>query len=201
MPRPPRLFLVFLFSWSLSWAISPPSWAEDEKVETPLLAGHSAHGEVFNEGPRQRAYLLEGMGNVEFPATTSSQEAQAFINQGVAQLHGFWYFESERSFRQAAALDPSCATAYWGMAMSNLGNEKRAKGFIAEAMSRKEAASEREQKYIDALHAYLEAGKDKKQERAEAYTSALEKSCTTIRRIWKRRRFWPFSYGTTDPPG
>ncbi len=144
-------------------------------AEAEILAGHSGHGEVFNEGPRQRAYLLEGMGDVDFPATTSSEEAQAFINQGVAQLHGFWYFESERSFRQAAAFDPECAIAYWGMAMSNMGNEKRAKGFIAEAMSRKEGASDRERKYIEALNAYLEAGRDKRRERAETYTSALEK--------------------------
>jgi peroxiredoxin len=148
---------------------------QEASEEVKLPEGHSVHGEVFNEGPRQRALLLEGMGNVEFPVTTAHAEAQAYINQGVAQLHGFWYFESERSFRQAAALDPDCAMAYWGMAMSNMGNEKRAKGFIAEAMSRKEKASDRERKYIEALHAYLEADKSKKQERAEAYTSALEK--------------------------
>jgi peroxiredoxin len=152
-------------------ATEPSESSQQEK----LPEGHSAHGEVFNEGPRQRALLLEGMGNVKFPATTKCEEAQAFINQGVAQLHGFWYFESERSFRQAAAHDPDCAIAYWGMAMSNMGNEKRAQGFIAEAMSRKEGATDRERKYIEALHAYLEAGRSKKQERAEAYTSALEK--------------------------
>jgi tetratricopeptide (TPR) repeat protein len=153
---------------------TPPA-EKAEEADADVLAGHSGHGEVFNEGPRQRAYLLEGMGDIDFPATTASEEAQAFINQGVAQLHGFWYFESERSFRQAAALDPDCAIAYWGMAMSNMGNEKRAKGFIAEAMSRKESATDRERKYIEALNAYLEAGRDKRRERAETYTSALEK--------------------------
>lgn len=38
-------------------------------------AGHSYHGEVFNEGPRQKAYLMEGTGNVTFPATTKSELA------------------------------------------------------------------------------------------------------------------------------
>src|SRR5437870_5338275 len=86
------------------------------------VAGHSYHGESFNEGPRQRAYLMGNTGNVHFPVTTASPEAQKFIDQGIGQLHGFWYFEAERSFRQAAALDPDCAMAYWGMAMANTNN-------------------------------------------------------------------------------
>ena len=70
-----------------------------------ILQGHSFHGEAFNEGPRQKAYLMGGTGNVRFDVTTESELAQKFINQGVGQLHGFWDLEAERSFRQAAALD------------------------------------------------------------------------------------------------
>jgi len=140
-------------------------------------AGHSFHGEAFNEGPRQKAYLMEGTGNVVFPATTKSEDAQKFINQGVGQLHGFWYFEAERSFRQAAAIDPDCAIAYWGMAMANYNNSKRGKGFIKEAMDRRSNASDREKKYIEALSKYLNApssptSKDKS--RKENYLSDLE---------------------------
>ena len=103
--------------------------------------------------------------------------AQKFINQGVGQLHGFWYFEAERSFRQAAAMDPDCATAYWGMAMANYNNAKRGKGFIKEAMDRRDKASDREKMYIEALSKYLNAetipsAKDKK--RKEDYLAALE---------------------------
>jgi len=139
-------------------------------------AGHSYHGETFNEGPRQRAYLMGNTGLVSFPATTANAEAQQFINQGVGQLHGFWYYEAERSFRQAAKLDPQCAIAYWGMAMANTNNAKRAKGFLAEAVKHKAASSEREKMYIDALDAFYKAdskGKDK--ERHDAYAAALEK--------------------------
>ena len=32
-----------------------------------ILAGHSMHGEVFNEGARQQAYLMEGCGDIDFP--------------------------------------------------------------------------------------------------------------------------------------
>lgn len=113
--------------------------------------GHSMNGDVFNEGPRQHAYLMRGMSNVVFPVSTHNRMAQRFFNQGVAQLHGFWYFEAERSFRQVAALDPTCAMAYWGMAMANVNNEKRARDFIAKSTALSAQASPGERAWIEAL--------------------------------------------------
>ncbi|HVX59034.1 MAG TPA: alkyl hydroperoxide reductase, partial [Pirellulales bacterium] len=148
-------------------------------VEKEQQAGHSHHGEVFNEGPRQKAYLMGTTGNVSLKVTTKSPEAQEFFNQGVGQLHGFWYLEAERSFRQVAALDPDCAMAYWGMAMANVENEKRGRGFIEEAVKRKASASPREQLWIDGLAAFYKAGEDKKnrdeERRRREYLRALEK--------------------------
>jgi peroxiredoxin len=126
------------------------------KADAPA-PGHSLHGEAFDEGPRQKAYLMKGMPKVDFPVSTKSSEAQAFFNQGVGQLHGFWYFEAERSFRQVAAIDPECAMAYWGMAMANVNNEKRAKEFIAKAAAKKAAVTPRERAWIEALAAYYAA--------------------------------------------
>ena len=124
-------------------------------------AGHSTHGDAFDEGPRQAAVLLKGMGAVSFPITTQSGDAQKFFDQGVAQLHGFWYYEAERSFRQAAKLDAAAAMPYWGMAMANVNNEKRAGEFMkqAKAQGRREKASARERLYMDALSAWFSAGK------------------------------------------
>lgn len=148
--------------------------AEPPAAATPA-AGHSWHGESFNDGPRQRAYLMGNTGPVVFPATTKSPDAQAFINQGIGQLHGFWYFEAERSFRQAAALDPECAVAYWGMALANTNNESRARGFITEAVKRKGPATRRESMYIEALDAFYKSDAKKDRERYEAYAKALER--------------------------
>ena len=92
-------------------SLQPITAKQAESEEKKLPEGHSFHGEAFNEGPRQKAYLMKGMGRVRFPITTNKQEAQLFFTQGVSQLHGFWYFEAERSFRQAAMLDPDCAMA------------------------------------------------------------------------------------------
>lgn len=120
--------------------------------------GHSHIGEAFNEGPRQAAYLMEGMNaGVHFPVTTQAELAQRFFDQGVVQLHGFWYLEAERSFRQVAKIDPDCAMAYWGMTLANIENEARAHGFAREAWKRKEAASERERMWIEAYARYYSA--------------------------------------------
>jgi len=146
-----------------------------------VLEGHSYHGEAFNEGPRQKAYLMAGTGpmtgtgRVQFPVTTKDPMVQKLIEQGVGQLHGFWYFEAERSFRQAAALEPSCAMAYWGMAQANVENEKRAKGFIEESIERKDGITEREVLYIDSFKRFLDAGRKKRKERASRYVKDLEK--------------------------
>jgi peroxiredoxin/tetratricopeptide (TPR) repeat protein len=127
--------------------------------------GHSVHGEAFNDGPRHAAYLMPGMGKVHFPVTIK-REAQPFIDQGVAQLHSFYYFEAERSFRQAAVMDPKCPMAYWGMAMANVNNKKRAKGFVVEARKRAAGISRREALYLEALEAfYKDGGSDRDRRR------------------------------------
>ena len=157
-------------------ALAKPAIAEDQTVdgEKKVLEGHSFHGEAFNEGPRQSAYLMKGMGRVRFPVTTSVQEAQLFFTQGIAQLHGFWYFEAERSFRQAAMLDPDCAMAYWGMAVANRNNAERAQGFIEEAKKRRDKAGKREQLWIDSEVNYWVDTKKAKKDRRRKMVRDLE---------------------------
>ncbi|HWE93669.1 MAG TPA: peroxiredoxin family protein [Tepidisphaeraceae bacterium] len=147
--------------------------AADAPANVP--AGHSSHGEAFDEGPRNAAYLMGSTGKVHFPVTTKVPEAQQFFDQGIGQLHGFWYLEAERSFRQAAALDPGCAMAYWGMAMANVNNEKRAAKFILEAVSRKKDLAPEEGLWIDSLDAYYRADPKDNKARKSAYINALKK--------------------------
>jgi peroxiredoxin/tetratricopeptide (TPR) repeat protein len=153
------LAVACFFSLRLAGQQATRSGSEtQEPGEGSTGAGHSSHGAVFDEGPRQRAYLMGGTGSVSLKISTTSPEAQQFFDQGLGLLHGFWYFEAERSFRQAAAIDPDCAMAYWGMAMANRTNEKRGRGFITEAVKRKAAATPYEAAWIDALERYLQPG-------------------------------------------
>jgi peroxiredoxin/thioredoxin-like negative regulator of GroEL len=130
--------------------------------------GHSMQGEAFNEGPRQKAVLMKGIPKIEFPTSTKNKQAQKFFEQGVAQIHAYWYFESERSFRQAADLDPEFAMAYWGMARANVNNRTRAKGFAEKAVEKRKNASKREQGYIDAISLFANGKNDE-------YIAALRK--------------------------
>jgi hypothetical protein len=65
--------------------------------------------------PQLPARLMQGMGETNMPVTATSEQAGRFFNQGVSQMHSFWFVESERSFLQAAALDPDMAMAYWNL--------------------------------------------------------------------------------------
>ena len=116
-----------------------------------VLPGHSHYGEAFNRGPRRNAYLMGGTGSVHLPISTKSPLAQRFFDQGIGQLHGFWYGEAERSFREVLRLDPNCGMAYWGLAQAAIIDKKRAAQFAADARKHKMGLSEREQMYIDAL--------------------------------------------------
>ena len=148
---------------------SPAKVTAPATATNPALpaAGHSIHGEAFNEGPRRSAVIKPGQGDTPLAVTTASALAQKFINQGVAQLHSFYYFEAERSFRQAALIDPNCVMAYWGMAMSNVNNAKRANGFLAEArkVAAKVKITPRELAYLDALEKFHKPATDEKNRR------------------------------------
>ncbi|MGH6691470.1 MAG: tetratricopeptide repeat protein [Gammaproteobacteria bacterium] len=63
------------------------------------------------------APILEGLGDYVFPVSTENEMAQRFVTQGVLLTHGFNHPEAERSFREAARLDPKCAMAWWGVAL------------------------------------------------------------------------------------
>lgn len=160
--------------------LPPPVWllavalahATAARADHDQPAGHSLLGDAYNEGPRQQAHLMPGMSNVHFPISTKHPLAQKFFNQGIGQLHGFFYLEAERSFRQVAALDPFCASAYWGMAMAN--SPKRAKEFIKTAEKYQAAASPRERQWIAALANFYRDEKKDEKERRKDFQKALE---------------------------
>ncbi|HYX74738.1 MAG TPA: hypothetical protein VE819_08660 [Steroidobacteraceae bacterium] len=69
-------------------------------------------------GWAQGAQLFQGLGDFHRAATTSSQPAQLYFDQGMRYLWGFNHDEATRSFAKAAELDPACAACYWGVALT-----------------------------------------------------------------------------------
>jgi len=63
--------------------------------------------------------LFEGLGNHGRRVTTNSPDAQKYFDQGLAFLFAFNHDEAIRSFKHAAALDPDCAMAHWGVGVAN----------------------------------------------------------------------------------
>lgn len=167
--RSKRFLLFFALLWGTQVYFEGVANSQEPAASDPASQqpGHSVHAHSFNEGPRQAAYLMSGMGNCRFPISTKNPMAQRFMDQGVAQLHGFWYFEAERSFRQAAAIDPDHPMSYWGMARANIENEERSRGFIELAMKRLDKASPKERRLIEAWNARVkpfDADKNAEQE-------------------------------------
>ena len=60
-----------------------------------------------------------GLGGFTRKVTTTSPEAQAYFDQGLAFLYAFNHDEAIRAFARASELDPKCAMALWGLALSN----------------------------------------------------------------------------------
>jgi tetratricopeptide (TPR) repeat protein len=62
-----------------------------------------------------------GSDSVSF-ATSCAPGVRNDFNKAVALLHSFWFPEAIKAFEGVLAADPSCAVAYWGIALSQWGN-------------------------------------------------------------------------------
>ena len=84
-----------------------------------IALGSSAY---FLHEPRQSAPVepfFAGLGTYSRKISTKSALAQRYFDQGLAFLYGFNHTEAARSFEAAAACDPACAMAFWGIAIAN----------------------------------------------------------------------------------
>jgi tetratricopeptide (TPR) repeat protein len=61
------------------------------------------------------AKLMPGLCGYHYPITTSSQQCQAFFDQGLGFLYSYVWMEAARSFETAIHYDPQCPMAYWGL--------------------------------------------------------------------------------------
>lgn len=106
----------------------------------------------------------ERLGDVDFPISCSAT-AQMQFNRAVAMLHSFFFPETVKAFTTIADKEPTCAMAYWGIAISQRPNplvgpfpgDVLKRGW--EAIEKARAApqkTERERAWIDALAAFYQ---------------------------------------------
>ena len=101
----------------------------------------------------------EKLGKVIFP-TSCDPAVQVEFDRGVAMLHSYWFLIARRKFEEILQQDPTCAMAYWGVAMDFLGNTLAATPRRAEAQAAWDAIekaratgakTQRERDWIEAL--------------------------------------------------
>ncbi len=132
----------------------------------------------------QKAALFDGLGDLNFPVTTRSKEAQRYINQGLMLAVGFNHAEAARSFYEATRLDSTCAMAYWGFSYVlgpnyNAGmepdNYERAYDAIQRAIQLSGTCTDKEKALINALaKRYPAKPVDDRRPYDEAYSTALK---------------------------
>lgn len=91
-------------------ALAPPAFAQHEAHAPPPRATVAD----WAKGAR----LFDGLGTFHRKITTVSPEAQSYFDQGMRFLWAFNHDEASRSFARAAEIDPSCASCFWGVALT-----------------------------------------------------------------------------------
>jgi hypothetical protein len=135
-------------------------------------------------GSAQAGPPLPGnFGTVHFPVTCTPVAQQRF-DEAIARLHSFFFPETVKAFNAVLQVDPDCAMAYWGLAISQLPNPligpfddatmKRGLDFMDKAKAAK-TQSPRETDYIAALDVfYRNYDKIDNRTRLVAYEHAME---------------------------
>ncbi len=83
---------------------------------TPAIAQHE-HAHEMASAPAASPPLFADLGSWTH-TVTASPAAQKYFDQGLRLYYGFNHAEATRAFREAARLDPACAMAGWGIALS-----------------------------------------------------------------------------------
>ena len=134
--------------------------------------------------PREGApVLMEELGQREIPITTTSALAQRYFDQGIAHVYGFNHAAGIAAFDEAIALDPQCASCFWGKALAlgpninapmgpDAGRAAHAAAQQAQALAAK--ATEKERALIDAIALrYAEEPPDDRSALDVAYAEAM----------------------------
>ncbi len=102
------------------------------------------------------------LGDIDFDVACTDNAGNQ-VKTGTLLLHHMMYVQARERFQAAAATDPECAMAYWGIAMSNFhpmwpggqSDEELASGVMAmDTAAKLEPGSAREKDYIAAAAAF-----------------------------------------------
>src|SRR5437868_11957282 len=92
-------------------------------AQASFAQSHDSHGPPppppdTLAGWTKGAQLFHGLGAFHRKITTRSPLAQKYFDQGMRFIWAFNHDEATRSFAKAAAIDPKCASCFWGVALT-----------------------------------------------------------------------------------
>jgi tetratricopeptide (TPR) repeat protein len=104
------------------------------------------------EVAKRSVTLRTGIGSAHDRVGTTSKQAQALYDQGLAYLHSYVWLEAARSFNQALRLDPKLAIAYAGLsiAYTELNAPPAAKDALMRATALAQQANAHDRRHIEA---------------------------------------------------
>ena len=163
-------------------------------VVCPLLGALAGAVRAQND---HADHLATGtFGKVHFETSCDATVREDF-DRAVAMLHSFFYPETERAFRAVIERDPSCAMAYWGVAISQRPNPLTApfppellqRGWEAIQQARTTGSpTPRERAWIDALAPFFENYERVDQRtRTARYEAAMAASARAVPRRHRGR--------------
>jgi tetratricopeptide (TPR) repeat protein len=132
---------------------------------------------------RAQSDVDQRLGTVHFE-TSCNEVAQRRFDRAMRYQHSYWYVPAREIFEEVLKADPTCAMAYWGIALSLMDNPhgaipqpNLAPGLAAiEAARGMGARTERERDYINALALmYADYDKLSHMQRMRLFRDALEK--------------------------
>jgi tetratricopeptide (TPR) repeat protein len=148
------------------------------------------------------------LGKVTFP-TSCDPGVQTEFDRGVAMLHSYWFLIARRNFEAILQRDPSCAMAYWGVAMDLLGNTLATTPTKAEAQAAWDALEKaravgaktpRERDWIEALSAYFrDYDKVPVDARLTAYNAAMERMAQTYPDDYEANAYYALTLQASAP--
>ncbi len=153
----------------------------------------------------------EKLGEVHF-ATSCNEPAQIDINRAVALLHSFQFSRAIEGFNAVLREDPTCAIAYWGIALSDWSNPfalgQKDKGQLqlgrqsAERGRELGAKTDRERAYLAAVgKLYGDFESTPQQVRLLAYRDAMGNVAAKYPEDHEAQIFYALALAVAEDPG
>jgi hypothetical protein len=150
-----------------------------------------------------------GSASVKFE-TSCAPAVRGDFNASVALLHSFWFPEAIKSFEGVLAKDPTCAMAYWGIALSQWSNpfagikSVKTVELVRQTIEKGKTIgtpTPRERGYLDAV-ATLVTSSDPGTHaaRVTAYENAMAKVVADNPRDVEARMFYALALNQASPP-